>query len=419
MLLSLFRVGALSCVLTVGLTPLSRADAELNRAEISSADISNSPRPGAARGAVISARPFNTAAALPSAARNYLVVYNSRSPDDSDVVVTGTVAIPAGNPPAGGWPLITWTHGTTGFAPECAPSNDTVDGLEHRYLSIIQAMLDSFVKRGYAVVATDYTGLGTPGAQPYLVGVGEARSAIDIMRAARKIDLSIGTRYVVIGHSQGGQADLFTAAIGPDYAPELKLLGNVAMAPVSGMDELVKQVVTGSKPSPVLPFVAYMLQAYAAYYPEIDLKKILTSSAIEHLEDIWDGCIDGAVTFGFWAKSIPSRLFLSHPDLSALLKVVAANEPGTLRIAAPTLLIQGTADQTIPPSNTDALDRNLCQVGNAVSYLTYSDASHEEILSLARRDVEAWVNARFAGANATSNCGAPPSVAAPASDRRD
>ena len=144
MLLALARVGAISCALAAGLTPLCQADAELNRAEISSADIPNSPRPGAAHGAVISAQPFKTAAALPSAARNYLVHYNSRGPDGSDVVVSGTIAIPAGNPPAGGWPIITWTHGTTGFAPECAPSNDTLDGLEHRYLSVTQAMLDAF-----------------------------------------------------------------------------------------------------------------------------------------------------------------------------------------------------------------------------------------------------------------------------------
>jgi hypothetical protein len=124
--------------------------------------------PSRCGGALIWARLFNTAASLPSATRNYLVLYNSRSPDDSDVAVSGTVSIPAGDPPAGGWPLITWTHGTTGLAPRCAPSSDTVDGPEHRYLSITQVMLDAFVKRGYAVVATDYQRFGAAGTQAYL-----------------------------------------------------------------------------------------------------------------------------------------------------------------------------------------------------------------------------------------------------------
>src|ERR1700704_4272979 len=189
-LLALLRAAALSCGLIIGLAPLCLAEAELNRQD-PSLDAPSSRRPGAARGALISAQPLNTAAALPSAARNFLVLYNSRSPDDSDVVVSGTVSIPAGNPPAGGWPLITWTHGTTGLAPQCAPSSDTVDGPEHTYLSATQAMLDAFVRHGYVVVATDYQGFGAAGVQAYLVGMGKARSAIDIMRAARKVDLAV------------------------------------------------------------------------------------------------------------------------------------------------------------------------------------------------------------------------------------
>jgi pimeloyl-ACP methyl ester carboxylesterase len=410
-LLALFRAAALSCGLIIGLAPLCLAEAELNRQD-PSLDGPPLRRPGAARGALISAQPLNTAAALPSAARNFLVLYNSRSPDDSDVVVSGTVSIPAGNPPAGGWPLITWTHGTTGLAPQCAPSSDTVEGPEHRYLSTTQAMLDAFVRRGYVVVATDYEGFGSSGTQAYLVGLGEGRSALDLMRAARKIDLAIGTQYVVLGHSQGGQADLFTAAIGPDYAPEFKLLGNVAMAPASHIGELVQEVVNGSHPSPNLPFATYLLQSYAAYYPEIALELILTPRAIEHLRDTWDGCIDNALASGYWAKSVPSRQFVALPDLGPLLRAAAANEPGQLRIVAPTLLIQGTSDRTIPPKNTDAVARDLCRVGNSVSYRTYPDASHEGVLDVARADIEAWVDARFAGFEATSNCDEPPSAAA-------
>jgi Secretory lipase len=88
------------------------------------------------------------------------------------------------------------------------------------------------------------------------------------MRAARKVDVAIGARYAVMGHSQGGHADLFTAALGPDYAPELTLLGNVAMAPASHIGEPVQDVTKGSTPSPILPFVICVLQSHAAYYPE-------------------------------------------------------------------------------------------------------------------------------------------------------
>jgi hypothetical protein len=45
----------------------------------------------------------------------------------------------------------------------------------------------------------------------------------------------------------------------------------------------------------------------------------------------------------------------------------------------------------------------------AVSYRTYSDAGHEGVLTMAQADIEAWVDARFAGVKATSNCNEPPS----------
>src|SRR5258707_5635075 len=109
---ALLRAAALSCGLISGLAPLCLAEAEFNRQD-PSLDAPSSRRPGAARGALISAQPLNTAAALPSAARNFLVLYNSRTPDDSDVVVSGTVSVPAAKPPAARRPPINrtaWTN---------------------------------------------------------------------------------------------------------------------------------------------------------------------------------------------------------------------------------------------------------------------------------------------------------------------
>ena len=36
--------------------------------------------------------------------------------------MTGMVAVPNGTAPAGGWPVVTWGHGTNGMADVCAPS---------------------------------------------------------------------------------------------------------------------------------------------------------------------------------------------------------------------------------------------------------------------------------------------------------
>ena len=68
---------------------------------------------------------------------------------------------PRGNPPAGGWPVVSLAHGTTGVEPGCGPATEPSLG---GYLPTVRA----FLEEGYAVAFTDYEGLGRPGIHPYL-----------------------------------------------------------------------------------------------------------------------------------------------------------------------------------------------------------------------------------------------------------
>src|SRR3954452_3215970 len=172
-------------------------------------------------GTAIYQRKLSGPAVLKSAKSNTLLLYSSTSTSGQAVPVSGDVAIPKGKAPKGGWPVITWAHGTTGIADICAPS---IAGTQANYDS---PLLNKWLKAGYAVVRTDYEGLGTPGPHPYLVGTSEGRSVLDMVRAARKLNPGIGTKLLIAGHSQGGQAALFAASLAPKWTPELKLTGTV------------------------------------------------------------------------------------------------------------------------------------------------------------------------------------------------
>ena len=106
-------------------------------------------------------------AVLKGAKSNTLLLYRSTAVDGSTVAVSGDVAIPKGRAPKGGWPVISWAHGTVGIADACAPSKV---GTQANYDS---PLLNRWLKAGYAVVRTDYEGLGTPGVHPFLVGTSE------------------------------------------------------------------------------------------------------------------------------------------------------------------------------------------------------------------------------------------------------
>src|SRR4051812_45216035 len=107
------------------------------------------PLPGKTHGDAIWARTPTGSAALASAGRNRLLLYRSTGIDGKPVAVSGTVSLPKGKAPRGGWPVITWGHGTTGIADQCAPSRDTADNPAHAFNAYIYPLLNSWLKRGY------------------------------------------------------------------------------------------------------------------------------------------------------------------------------------------------------------------------------------------------------------------------------
>jgi pimeloyl-ACP methyl ester carboxylesterase len=364
-----------------------------------------------AHGDLIWSRPLTGSAVLPDAARNVLVLYRTTGVGGLDVAVSGTVAVPAGSPPPGGWPLISWAHGTTGDAPLCAPSRDVPDGPMNGYFRLVDDLLDGYVRRGYAVVQTDYEGVGTPGVHPFLVGVAEARDVVDIVRAARQLDARIGARYVVMGHSQGGQSALFAAADGPAWAPELSLLGTVAFAPASHLVAFLQHLPQRDTPDFGFAFAGLMIRGFAAIDPAVRPEQIFTPATAPMEAELASDCLPHLMESDSWAGLVPARTFVPNADFGPLLKRAAENDPGALHIVGAALVVQGTADKIVPPIASDLLDGELCANGTAVTYESFDDATHFSVLTAAQEAVRGWVDDRFAGKPAAPNCGLAPQAA--------
>jgi hypothetical protein len=73
-------------------------------------------------GRVLFSEPLPTALWLPATGRASRVYYLSTGHFGLPVIVSGAVFIPEGATPAGGWPMVSWAHGTVGVADVCAPS---------------------------------------------------------------------------------------------------------------------------------------------------------------------------------------------------------------------------------------------------------------------------------------------------------
>lgn len=165
-------------------------------------------------------------------------MYHSRDAQDRDRAVTGILTYPTATPPDGGWPVVSLANGTVGLASPCA-------------LSRRGRAAPTFGVEGVGVV-TDYIGLGPVGElHPYLSRPSEGHSVIDAVRAARNLaEAGAGTRWLAIGHSQGGHGALSAHELAEEYAPELELLGTVSLAPAAlfdrtygGIDPIVAHIV--------------------------------------------------------------------------------------------------------------------------------------------------------------------------------
>jgi len=356
-----------------------------------------SPLPAGMAGQVIWARLLTGAAALADAGENLLVLYHSQTLAGQDTAVSGTVSIPRGQPPPGGWPVLSWAHGTTGVADICAPSRDAPGHPCHVYTQLADAMLDLWVKRGWAVVKTDYEGLGTPGPHPYLAGASAARGTIDIVTAARHLHPGIGRRWAVMGHNQGGHAALFTASLAPARAPDLDLTGAVAIAPASGTHDIIARLQNCRAPAAGLGFLALTLIGAAAADRALRLDQMLTRRALRLLAIAQTVGIDDLLGPGLWPSSVPADLFRPGADLGPLLAVLAANDPAALRLRTPALIVQGSNDPITDPGRTDRITRSLSANGAALDYHMYPGTGHFDVIAAAHTQNAQWIDARLAG----------------------
>jgi fermentation-respiration switch protein FrsA (DUF1100 family) len=318
----------------------------------------------------------------------YRVMYVSKGVQDEPVAVTGLIAIPDGEAPAGGFPVVSWAHGTNGQADQCAPSLDPGSNV-----GLANLLLD----KGWVVTATDYQGEGTPGLHPYIAGVNSAHDTVDIVRAARELPAAnAGDRYVVWGHSQGGHTAMFALTLGPEYAPDLKLQGVVAGAPPSQFFALYTYLKGSS-------FRHYLLMAAgginAAYGDEAPLEAILTPEGVKLTEVLEQGCS------GYFAEQV------GDVDIDSIVKadpftnpkwrtVLMANDPQNIAKPSPVplLMIQGGSDEQIPVISTQLLATHLCDIDQTLQRWIYPDQSHAGAIGPSSADMIQWIGNRFAGA---------------------
>jgi pimeloyl-ACP methyl ester carboxylesterase len=303
---------------------------------------------------------------LPAGMRGWRILYATTVDDSTPATAVATVFAPT-NPPAGPRPVITWAHGTTGLLQKCMPSLFSAPsaGIPGR---------DRIVKTGWVVVETDYSFAEKGGPHPYLIGEGEARAALDAVRAARQMsELTLDKRMVVWGYSQGGHAALWTGIIGARYAPDLEILGVAAIAPPANIKNILTMNVAVDK-----RFGPYIALAYSRFYRDITFEQAIRPEALDAARQIVNLC-------EFVPPEDPERIeelaatfdgpALATSSNKALQARLEQNAPDGL-IKAPVVIAQGLSDSVVPSSATDAYVEERCSAGQRLDYWTFAGRDH-------------------------------------------
>ena len=323
------------------------------------------------------------------------LLYTTTDQDNDTTTATAVLYVPSSTT-GSALPLVVWAHPESGLGQGCAPS---VRGQPTGGLGDVSDLLD----RGYAVLAPDLPGLGTPGSPSLLIGVAEGRAVLDGIRAVTQVSGVRLGRTVVWGHSQGGHAALWAAQLAPTYAAELPLAAVVADEPIADPAAVMGHLVQASSTDPLVDEVVY---SYANAYPDVKLGEYRGFPASLVTEEQATGC--GSLSPGGQALLLLSggrEPWLQSPTQGPLAERLAANATAA-DLSIPLLMIQGADDQVVPESIQAAEVRARCEVGSVVDYRVYPGLGHSNSAADTQRRAEIlnWIGDRIVARTAPNSC---------------
>lgn len=352
----------------------------------------------------------------------YRIAYRTYRDDGVPGVSTARVYLPK-LPRSLPLPVVAIAHPTEGLAPGCTPSEVTTS-LEDEALP--------WAALGFAVIASDYAGLGNGGVQGYLGNHDQAHSMLDSARALRTL-LPAGVlddRVLLVGYSQGGGAVLASQGLERSYGAGGKIAGVVVFAAewVSRLDSL-QLVHTLASPDSLtismgvsVPVVTAMRDyafgynvlgpdASTATFPASNASGI--ANALMTLCQVpFGGYIQGVAVHvgdifddGFRASLLACiQPDAGEPDASCsgigqqFYDWVTADMVAPDPNGAPVLYVQGLSDTIMPPSQEGACNIDLLQdAGVPVQVCTDPAASHTDVVARNVPFAIQWANAKLYG----------------------
>jgi hypothetical protein len=332
------------------------------------------------------------------------VVYRSTSgTDGGPTEVSGVVVVPAGKPPRGGWPIISFGHNATGVDNKCAPSlaGDLVG-----YASVITVLLG----RGYVVAMSDYQGLGVAGYQHSLLDAPTlGNNMIDAVRAARRVLGPLtSTSWAAFGGGQGGLAAWAASERASSYGGGLDMAGAVALSPFADMSDFADAAGNGTLRREQYWLQIRLLQSLAATRPSFDLDNYRSGLAKDRWVLLTDCAPADTADFVQTANRLqPSDLKIRDDAATAQMRSALAElampQPSQTPPAAPILVVFATDDTEISAKSVDRALTRACAQGEPVVINRRVGDTTTSLDWVIQSSLD-WLQGRFGGERVADIC---------------
>jgi hypothetical protein len=296
-----------------------------------------------------------------------------------------------------------------GLGSQCDPSytlagGDPGDATYAQEAEEEELLILWYLSHGDIVTVPDFEGTRLD----WMAGRESGLATIDAVRATeRYLHLPRATKVGLSGYSGGSVAADWANELAPAYAPRLNIVG----------------VAEGGIPANYFNHFAYIdgTAEYSAAIPGeliglsraygIDLAPYLTSYGREVVQAESDVCI--ASVFGKYQVAIRDILLPAYRDVAHAEPFRTMLGDQTMGTAAthprvPLLMAIGNADGkgdgAMRVDDVKALARHYCSEGVSVDYQEYRGAGHQQAAALFEPQTGPFLQARFAGAPAVSDC---------------
>jgi hypothetical protein len=363
-----------------------------------------SPLPAGNPGDILKAERMDFSHALshpPTGTEGWRVMYLSTSAVGKPIAVTGTVLLRPNQEPKQGFanrPIVAYGNEAQGLGDSCAVSRL----LWYAHTGEI-ALWSDLIRAGYAVVSTDYEGLGTPDVHTFGVAVSAGHTMLDMIRAARNLEaagLPKNGQVGLFGYSQGGAAAGVASEIASTYAPEIKITAAAfGGAPINPL--VVSKNASGAFFA-ALNFAGAV--GYDTAYPELDLDSFLNDKGVAMKKKIYDSCIE--MIFPMAGKRSSGYLKQGMDPLKdpRWIKRFAENNLGNAAPQFPVYYYHALWDEASPYRDAVVLRRKYCDGKTPLRFVELLGYEHVSAGPQWVPQAAKWLASQFEGKVDKGNC---------------